>query len=79
MLEGSQVREKLEKLGEQVHKTTCSKEKVNLEQTKPPEWEEGQPSVARLPSDFPVVIQHMTTNDVEQGYDEKRWYPIEMI
>lgn len=35
--------------------------------------------VRRPPSAFPAVIQHMPPNDVEQGYDEIQWCPIEMI
>lgn len=77
--EGSQVREKLKKHEDNLMKQSHSKETVNLEPTALPEVEEGQPGVMRSPSAFPVVMQQMLANSVEQGYDEIRGCPIELI
>ena len=74
-----QVREKLRKQEDNLTKQSHSNERVNLEPTAPPKLEEGQPGVMRSPSAFPVVIQQMSADSVEQGYDEIRWYPIEFI
>ena len=44
-----------------------------------PETEEGQTGGMKSPSTFPVNVQHMPANGVEQGYDKIGWHPIEMI
>jgi hypothetical protein len=61
-------------------KQLVSKGRLNLEPIVPPEWEEGLTGVTRLSSAYPIVIQHMPANGVEQGYKEEiDWCPTEMI
>ena len=43
-------REKATLPGDNLMKQPISRERVNVKPTKPPEWEEGQPGVARSPS-----------------------------
>lgn len=76
--EDSQVREKLKKEGNLV-RWLILKEMVNLESTALPDLEEGQPRIARSPSAFPVVMQHILGNGLEQASDTDRMHPIEMI
>ena len=61
--EDSQV---LKKQEDNLMKQPILRERVNLKPTKLPEWEEGQPVDMRSLSAFPVVIQHMPANGVEQ-------------
>lgn len=68
--EVSQVREKLKKKKGNLVKWLILKEMVNLESTALPDLEEGQPRTARSPSDFPVVMQHILANGLEQDSDK---------
>lgn len=55
--EGGQVREMLKRPEDSWMREPILRERVNLEPTMPPEWEDGQPRVMRWPpSAFPVVI-----------------------
>lgn len=37
--------------------------------------EEG-PGITKSPSVFPVIVQHLPANGVDQDYDEIMWHPI---
>ena len=78
MPEGGWVRENLKEWEDNLRKQLVWREGLILSQLCCQSGKRGS-RVTRSPSAFPVVLQHIPANGVEQGYAEIGWHPTEMI